>query len=157
MKFVFRFRIHIFDFIQQKKTKFTIKQPYMSLILYCQYHACWCPGDISCQVTSRHGIGQTRQNIQSLRWKELILDFALGVDQMIQYLTGKQHNIIQVGQVCQILPHLELILLWRVVSPMMTSSNGSISRVTGPLCGEFTSDWRIPRTKASDAKLWCFL
>ena len=25
------------------------------------------------------------------------------------------------------------------------------------LCGEFTGDWWIPLTKASDAALWCFL
>ena len=40
---------------------------------------------------------------------------------------------------------------------MMTSSNGNIFRVTGPLCEEFTGHRWIPRTKASDAKLWCFL
>ena len=40
---------------------------------------------------------------------------------------------------------------------MMTSSNGNIFRVTGHLCGEFTGDRWIPRTKASDAGLWCFL
>ena len=40
---------------------------------------------------------------------------------------------------------------------MMTSSNGNIFRVTGPLCGEFTGPRWIPRTKASDAELWCFL
>ena len=34
---------------------------------------------------------------------------------------------------------------------MMTSSNGNIFRVTGPLCGEFTSHRWIPLTKASDA------
>ena len=34
----------------------------------------------------------------------------------------------------------------------MTSSNGNIFRVTGPLCGEFTS----PLTKASDAELLMF-
>ena len=58
---------------------------------------------------------------------------------------------------------------------MMTSSNGNIFRVSGPLCGEFTGDRWIPRTKASvplcreftgdrwisrtkasDAELWCF-
>ena len=36
---------------------------------------------------------------------------------------------------------------------MMTSSNGNIFRVTGPLCGEFTG----PLTKASEAELWHFL
>ena len=40
---------------------------------------------------------------------------------------------------------------------MMTSSNGNIFRVTGHLCGEFTGPWWIPRTKASDEELWCFL
>ena len=39
----------------------------------------------------------------------------------------------------------------------MTSSNGNIFRVTGPLCGEVTGHRWIPRTKASDAELWCFL
>ena len=39
----------------------------------------------------------------------------------------------------------------------MTSPNGSIFRVTGPLCGDFTGHRLIPRTKASDAELWCFL
>ena len=37
----------------------------------------------------------------------------------------------------------------------MTSSNGNIFRVTGHLCGEFTGPQWIPRTKASDAELWC--
>ena len=36
---------------------------------------------------------------------------------------------------------------------MMTSSNGNIFRVTGPLCGEFTGRRWIPLTKASDAEL----
>ena len=40
---------------------------------------------------------------------------------------------------------------------MMTSSNGNIFRVTGPLCGEFTGHQWIPLTKASDVELWCFL
>ena len=40
---------------------------------------------------------------------------------------------------------------------MMTSSNGKIFRVTGPLCGEFTGLRWIHCTKASDAELWRFL
>ena len=39
---------------------------------------------------------------------------------------------------------------------MMTSSNGSIVRVTGPLCGEFTDHWWIPHKKASDAEILYF-
>ena len=37
---------------------------------------------------------------------------------------------------------------------MMTSSNGNIFGVTGPLCGEFIGQRWIPHTKASDAELW---
>ena len=43
---------------------------------------------------------------------------------------------------------------WQQLGTM--SSNGNISRVTGPLRGEFTGHRWIPRTKASDAELWCF-
>ena len=42
-------------------------------------------------------------------------------------------------------------------SNMMTSSNGNLFRVTGPLWGEFTGHRWIPLTKASDAELGCFL
>ena len=34
--------------------------------------------------------------------------------------------------------------------PMMTSSNANISRITGPLCGNFTGHRWIPLTSASD-------
>ena len=40
---------------------------------------------------------------------------------------------------------------------MMTSSIGHIFRINAPLCGEFTGHRWIPRTKASDAELCCFL
>ena len=40
---------------------------------------------------------------------------------------------------------------------MMTSSNGNIFRVNGPLSGESTSHEWFPLTRASDAELWCFL
>ena len=43
------------------------------------------------------------------------------------------------------------------LNSMMTSSNGNVFRVTGPLCGEFTGHRWIPLTKASDAGLWRFL
>ena len=42
------------------------------------------------------------------------------------------------------------------ISPMMTSSNGNIFHVTGPLCGEFTGHRWIPHTKASDAEFDVF-
>ena len=37
---------------------------------------------------------------------------------------------------------------------MMTSGNGNIFHVTGPLCGEFTGHRWIRLTNASDAELW---
>ena len=44
-----------------------------------------------------------------------------------------------------------------VFRSMMTSSNGNIFCVTGPLCGEFIGLRWIPRIKSSDVELWCFL
>ena len=40
-------------------------------------------------------------------------------------------------------------------SAMMTSLNGNIFHVTALVCGKFTGHRWIPRTKGSDAKLWC--
>ena len=40
---------------------------------------------------------------------------------------------------------------------MMTWLNGTIFRVTGLLCGEFTGHRWILRTKTRNAELWCFL
>ena len=59
-------------------------------------------------------------------------------------------------------PHQPLQNIFRkkcyeIAEIMMTSSNGNIFRVTGPLCGEFTGHRWIPNTMASDAELWCFL
>ena len=45
---------------------------------------------------------------------------------------------------------------WRMLN-MMTSSNGNIFRVTGPLWREFTGNRWIPLTKSRDAELWCFI
>ena len=58
------------------------------------------------------------------------------------------------------LPMVKRIILipgWMLRLDMITSSNGNIFRVTGHLCGEFTGHRWIPRTKASDSELWCFL
>ena len=49
------------------------------------------------------------------------------------------------------------ITLAFVMITMMTSSNVNLFRVTGLLCGEFTSRRWIPHTKTSDAELRCFL
>ena len=75
------------------------------------------------------------------------------------------HRNISIGIMAWISNHI-YTNKWHVMSHpctqqfnggMMTSSNGNIFRVTGPLCGEFTGHWWIPLTKASDTELWCFL
>ena len=43
------------------------------------------------------------------------------------------------------------------VQGMMMLSNGTIFRVIGHMCVEFTGHLWIPRAKDSDAELWCFL
>ena len=45
----------------------------------------------------------------------------------------------------------------RMVNPHDDVIKWNIFRVTGPLCEEFTGHQWIPRTKASDVELWCFL
>ena len=69
--------------------------------------------------------------------------------------TNVNHNMRLKITLLWLLPHLP----GRQGRPrsMMTSSNGNIFRVTGHLCGEFTGPRWIPRTKVSDAQLWCFL
>ena len=64
---------HILVFVQQKNTRFTMEQPDMLSILYCQYHSCWCPGDLRSQGISRHGIDEIIQNILSLAPEEFII------------------------------------------------------------------------------------
>ena len=56
------------------------------------------------------------------------------------------------GSMCY---HLNIMVTNKESNAIMTSSNGNIFRVTGLLCGEFIGHRWIPRTKASDAELWC--
>ena len=62
---------HTFYCIQQKKTIFTMKQPYMLVIIHYWYHACWCLGDLKTQAISRHGIDQININILYVASEEL--------------------------------------------------------------------------------------
>ena len=61
--------------------------------------------------------------------------------------------------ICDLATPLVLLLDWLSLPRfnMMTSSNGNIVRVTGHWCREFACHRWIPRTKGSDAELWCFL
>ena len=70
------------------------------------------------------------------------------------------HNTYCSTKTLTITVRINSLVLWEIIGLaqyMMTSSNGNIFRVTGPLCGEFTGPRWIPCTKASDAELRFFL
>ena len=82
-------------------------------------------------------------------------DIGLYVGEKLGYIKRKKNIIIRCMYTLAYIysDHLKLLFC----PFMMTSSNGNIVRVTGPLCGEFTGHRWIPWTKANDAELWCFL
>ena len=84
-------------------------------------------------------------NMSSGKWRP----FCLGLNVLMW--------IPAMGRWCVIAMASGCVAYVMPVIHMMTSSNGNIFRVTGHLCGEFTGPRWIPRTKASDAELWCFL
>ena len=49
-----------------------MQKSYMLSLLYCQYHPCWCPGDLRSQGINRHGIDLEYKLEKSLASKELI-------------------------------------------------------------------------------------
>ena len=72
---------------------------------------------------------------------------------------GLSQPITKNWQTAVVVRHMWVILQkpkWMSII-IMTSSNGNIFRVTGPLCGVFTGHRWIPITKVSDAGLCCFL
>ena len=76
---------------------------------------------------------------------------------MCDHVILQNNKLIQEPSVwlCSSGKKLSLTQWW--TGSMMTSSNGNIFRITGHLCGEFTGHRWIPRTKASDAELSCFI
>ena len=72
-----------------------------------------------------------KNNDQSAKDKRIILELYCWLWSVYQYITRHDN-----------------IMPWEHSQYMMTSSNGSIFRVTGPLCGEFTGHRWIPLTKA---------
>ena len=65
---------HILDFVQRKKTKFTMEQPYMLPVLYYQYHGCWCSVDLRSQGISRQGI-DPEYSVSSVRRVNILEKF----------------------------------------------------------------------------------
>ena len=67
-------------------------------------------------------------------------------------------NTNRLGPACMHIIHIagQPTPMYWVSSDMVTSSNGNIIRVSGPLCGEITGHRWISLTKASDAELCCY-
>ena len=90
----------ILNLVQLKKTRFQLPDLqcihfaciHVAYIQYCQYHSCWCPGDLRSQGISRHGIDQINWNILSLVSEELILHFS-GSNELTQHA----YNTAQLG------------------------------------------------------------
>ena len=99
-------------------------------------------------------VTQKRDCPQSLKWQT----WRLHVNVSKIPLSFQNKELIQAQEAaCAFQSSLETTMTSsHAFSSMMTSSNGNIFRVTGPLCGEFTGHRWIPLTKASDVELWCF-
>ena len=74
-----------------------------------------------------------------------------------------EHTYCNRNHPARLLRVFSLPAIWKMLKSiniwlcMITSSNGNIICVTGPLCREFTGHRWIPLTKASDSELWYFL
>ena len=83
--------------------------------------------------------------IRKIQWELCIFRALLG-------LTGRSISVYHIWALVLVcVRHHSLVSSSHKLFPtsMMTSSNGNIFRVTGPLCGEFTGHWWIPLTKPS--------
>ena len=104
---------------------------------------------------NRNTDGITENLICAGRYKHFLVP--LRISGWFSYLNksfGNQHV-----RICEDLPKPVNVATYQPSSKkfLMASSNGSIFRVTGPLCGKFTGHLWIPLTKASEAGLCRFL
>ena len=120
-----------------------------------------------CEQGLRHGLDiDTKLHFTFFdAWRQLVWQHGLSGrilplrrtprrDRTPKRMTGSHVNTVYSKQV--VTPGLLVYKVRSNLWNMMTSSNGNIFRVTGHLCGEFTGPRWIPRTRASDAELWCF-
>ena len=82
---------YILDSVQQKKSKFTMRQPCMLPILHCQYHSCWYPDDFRSQGISRPGNNLTNLDVPSPASEELTCNM-LNSSKIIQICICIVHN-----------------------------------------------------------------
>ena len=121
---------YILDIVQQNKSKFTMEQPYILSILYCQYHACWCPGDLQSQGISRRGDNQIRWNIPSLAWEEfltLVCRTWSWVSVSCLYSSRVHCPLLPLSQLCRHQPQ-QCCYCWQTVAvPSAANKQGSSS------------------------------
>ena len=134
---------------------------------YFKYHiifvSAWCPH----QHTKRHILYCTiRRPVPYAISCPLLFFFDNTKHQMFWFHYVMEKDTVSKGHFEKnyIITHVisshrqrEAKILHRFRLLMMTSSNGNILRVTGPLCEELTGHRWIPLTKVSDAELRCFL
>ena len=90
---------HTLDCIRQKKTKFTMDQPYTLPILFCQYHVCWRPDDLRSQCINKHGVDPQSRNIPSPASYELTLTTAF-VNDLVQDCSNSSALAMELLQSC---------------------------------------------------------
>ena len=95
-----------------------------------------------------HSLNQTKPHVEHFDTTEQMLTpNVLSCSAVLECLKELRKKVLQSSSTLSL----------AITVSMMTSSNGNIFRVTGPLCGEFTGHRWIPHPNASDAELWCFL
>ena len=132
--------------VYQVLAKFSMKR-LMCEILFLYSFVC-----LGCSV---HGLSLTKKRIgqDRLPWTSFILALQTEL-RIISWSTADLATVSYCG-VWSI--GWTTCLLWGGPLFKMTSSNENIFRVTGHVWGEFPGHRWIPRTKASDAELWCSL
>ena len=148
---------------------------YFGLPLLYLDHLCWhqpkCRVDIV-MIVSRWYLQRARYSIENIyNTNQNTNSFLYQISYVIlgQYLKSQVEKVYTAmflpmaylrdvyGVPFSTLSILVCFMLTLTSHHMVTSSNGNIFRVTGPLCGEFVGHRWIPLTKASDAELWYFL
>ena len=137
---------HILDFVHYKKTRFTMEQPFMLPILYCQYHSCWCPGYLRNQGISRHGIDQISWNIPSLASEDLscYLDYAVII--LLRLFT--EDLLLQFG-LFLVWQHVVREQIFAIHIVQLPSSLASLKKYSDvEISGETALWWNCPRKLA---------
>ena len=114
----------------------------------------------SCVVYMRQWTMLSLVQVMAIIWVQLMVITWTNAGLLSTGLLGTHFKEIRIGILSFSSKKMHLKVssakMAAILHTMTTSSNGSIFRVNGPLCGEFTGHWWIPHTKARDAKLWCF-